>query len=70
MIKICTPLMAAAALVLSGCATTPPPIPQERIAEIIASPDRRPADRTNDVRRKPAEILAFIGVRQGWTALD
>ena len=70
MIKICTPLLAAAALVLSGCATTPPPIPQERIAEIIASPDRRPADRSTDVRRKPAEILAFIGIRQGWTALD
>jgi predicted methyltransferase len=65
---ILTPLLAVATLLLSACAT--PPISQERIAEIVASPDRRPADRTNDIRRKPAEILAFIGVRQGWTALD
>jgi predicted methyltransferase len=63
-----TPLLAVAALLLSACAT--PPISQERIAEIIASPDRRPADRTNDIRRKPAEILAFIGVRPGMVALD
>lgn len=60
----------AALAVLAACATLPPPISPDRIAEILASPDRRPADRTNDVRRKPAEMLAFIGVRQGWTALD
>ncbi|MDB5894490.1 MAG: putative methyltransferase [Rhodoferax sp.] len=41
-----------------------------RIAEIVASPDRSEADRRNDVRRKPREMLAFIGVRPGMTALD
>jgi predicted methyltransferase len=55
---------------LGGCAHAPGPISSERIAEILASPDRRPADRTNDVRRKPAEMLAFIGVRPGMVALD
>jgi len=55
---------------LAACATLPPPISPERIAEILASPDRREADRTNDLRRKPAEMLAFIGVRPGMVALD
>jgi predicted methyltransferase len=63
------PLLCAA-FILGGCAHSPAPISNERIAEIIASPDRRPADRTNDVRRKPAEMLAFIGVRPGMVALD
>ena len=41
-----------------------------RIAEIIASPDRTGADRTNDLRRKPYEMLNFIGMRPGIVALD
>jgi predicted methyltransferase len=57
-------------LLLGGCASAPAPISNERIAEILASPDRRPADRTNDIRRKPAQMLAFIGVRPGMVALD
>jgi predicted methyltransferase len=43
---------------------------KERIAEILASPDRSAADRTNDIRRKPDQMLAFIGVRPGMVALD
>jgi predicted methyltransferase len=43
---------------------------KERIAEIIASPDRSTADRINDLRRKPDQMLAFIGIQPGWTALD
>ena len=42
----------------------------DRIAEIVASPDRSDADRVNDARRKPQEMLMFIGVRPGMTALD
>lgn len=44
--------------------------PPARIAEIVASPDRSAADRTNDQRRKPVEMLAFIGIVPGITALD
>jgi predicted methyltransferase len=55
---------------LAGCASVPQPISADRAAEIVASPDRTAADRENDVRRKPAQMLAFIGIRQGWTALD
>jgi predicted methyltransferase len=57
-------------LLLAGCAAMQPPVSSERIAAIVASPDRSDADRTNDIRRKPAEMLAFIGVREGWTVLD
>jgi predicted methyltransferase len=47
-----------------------PPLTHDRIAQIVASPDRSAADRTNDLRRHPADMLAFIGIRPGWTALD
>lgn len=41
-----------------------------RIAEIVASPDRSAADRTNDRRRKPEDMLAFVAPRPGMVALD
>jgi predicted methyltransferase len=41
-----------------------------RIAEIVASPDRTDADRTNDLRRKPEAMLAFMGLRPGMQVLD
>jgi len=37
---------------------------------IIASPDRSDADRQTDVRRQPARMLAFIGVKPGMKVLD
>lgn len=58
------------ALLLPACQTTIPPIGPERIAEIVASPDRSAADRTNDQRRKPELMLAFIGIRPGMVAMD
>ena len=33
-------------------------------------PDRTAADRTNDLRRKPEQMLEFIGIRPGIVALD
>ena len=42
----------------------------EQIAQIVASPDRSSADRTNDLRRKPEPMLGFIGIRPGMVALD
>jgi predicted methyltransferase len=43
---------------------------KERIVEIVRSPDRSDADRTNDLRRKPVQMLDFIGVSPGNVALD
>src|SRR3954454_3758719 len=47
-----------------------PPISSEQIAQNVASPDRSAADRTNDLRRKPEQMLGFIGIRPGIVALD
>jgi predicted methyltransferase len=51
-------------------ATSTPSLSSTQIAELLASPDRSAADRQNDVRRRPAEMLAFIGVRPGMVVLD
>ncbi len=61
-----------AAVLAAGCQSTSPggTISRERIAEIVASPDRSAADRTNDQRRKPELMLAFIGPRPGMVAMD
>jgi predicted methyltransferase len=45
---------------LGGCAS-PAALSPERIGAIVASLERSAADRVNGVRRKPAEMLAFIG---------
>lgn len=53
---------------LAGCAASP--LSRQQIGELLADPQRSAADRTNDVRRKPAEMLAFIGIVPGMRALD
>jgi predicted methyltransferase len=84
-VSACLAAMLAGCVMLAGCAA-PTPNPQDHegppagpasatptpgeIATIIASPDRRAADRTNDVRRKPREMFSFIGINRGMTALD
>jgi predicted methyltransferase len=47
-----------------------PQLSSVQIAQIVASPDRSAADRTNDLRRKPEQMLGFIGIRPGIVALD
>ena len=59
-----------AALLLAACASTPQGLSRDEAAAIVASADRSAADRKTDERRKPTELLAFIGVRQGMTAMD
>src|SRR6266702_2668955 len=67
-------IAAGAGLVFGALAVSaqqsPPVLTQEQIKQIVASPDRSAADRTNDLRRKPEEMLLFIGIRPGITALD
>ena len=57
-------LMAA---VLAGCATY---APAPDYQALVASPDRSDADRTNDVRRKPAQFLMFYDIRPGMLVAD
>jgi predicted methyltransferase len=68
-------LFATVAFLLNACAgmsaiSKPSVLSNERIAEIISSPDRSVADRGNDAQRKPDQMLTFIGVRSGMVALD
>lgn len=72
-------LLALVAFSMSACvnmSTTPSAssnaaiLTKERIAEIVASPNRSAADRNTDIRRKPDQMLAFIGLRPGTIALD
>ncbi|MFO1082557.1 MAG: methyltransferase [Reyranellaceae bacterium] len=69
-----TALLVSVAALLAGrtaAAQSPPaPLTREQIQAILASPDRSAADRTNDKRRKPEELLLFIAPRPGLVALD
>jgi predicted methyltransferase len=61
--------------VATACALAPPvtgpaTLSDAQIAAIVNSPDRSTSDRENDARRKPAQMLAFIGLRPGMVALD
>jgi predicted methyltransferase len=60
----------AFAITAQLCNAQPPTLTQDQISQIIASPDRSAADRTNDLRRKPEQMLAFIGIRPGIVAVD
>jgi predicted methyltransferase len=67
----------AAATIAVACAAPDPgaaapddAAARARIETIVASADRSDADRKNDVRRKPVDLLAFAGVRSGMTVLD
>ena len=51
-------------------ATEGPTLSRAQLEAIVASADRSDADRRNDERRKPVEMLAFSGVRPGMTVLD
>ena len=70
-------LVASATALGSGCAGSDASARREagalsraQIEAIVASADRSEADRRNDVRRKPVEMLSFIGVRPGMVVLD
>ena len=68
-------LAAATLCVVSSCAIVtgaqaPAALTDAQITAIVNSPDRTPADRENDKRRKPEQMLAFVGLRPGMVALD
>ena len=59
-----------AVLTINACSALSPGLSNESIQKIVAAPDRTLADRTNDQRRMPEKMLAFMGVRPGMVALD
>ena len=56
-------LAALAAVTITGCASLPGQGPD--YAAILADPARPEADRLRDADRRPAELVAFAGVRPG-----
>ena len=62
--------MASSHSTATSSTTVMAPLTRDQIAAIVASPDRSAADRTNDERRHPVDLLTFIGARPGSTVLD
>src|SRR5688572_441856 len=58
-------LIAFAGLGLASACATEPVAPTVDYAAILADPIRPEADRARDADRKPAELIAFAGVRPG-----
>lgn len=54
-----------AGLGLAAACATDPPAPRVDYAAVLADPIRPEADRARDADRKPAELVAFAGVRPG-----
>jgi predicted methyltransferase len=64
-----------AALILAGCATSPPPPPgiggvPAHIIAAVSDPGRPPADVARDPALRPADLMAFAGVRPGMRVVD
>src|ERR1700712_4205549 len=65
-------ILVAAGLVmgLQMAMAQPSTLSPNQISKIVASPDRSAADRSNDLRRKPEQMLDFIGIHPGIVAFD
>ncbi len=63
------PALLALSLTLAGCVTTPALTPESYTAA-LADPARPEADRARDAARKPAELLAFAGIKPGMRVGD
>ena len=57
-------LMSLLLSLLSACASTP------ELAERLATSDRALQDKARDAGRRPAEVLAFLGIEPGMTVID
>ena len=66
---VCLPLIA----VLLGAAGLVGAVSQDSMTPanaVVSAPDRSPEDRALDAGRKPAEMLAFLGIQPGWRVAD
>jgi predicted methyltransferase len=67
-VAVCLGLaMAGRAAMAQGTSTL---VSSGQIGQILASADRSRADRTNDQRRHPQQMLEFIGIHPGIVAVD
>ena len=63
-------LIVVCALVLGSSLATARPDSQSIYEQALASDSRLEGDATRDAGRKPAEVLAFLGITPGMTVLD
>lgn len=78
-------LILLTALVISGCGDgvneeqpvpeapaiiTEPELPVHDLTSLLASDSRAEADRARDAGRKPAEVIAFLGIEPGMNVID
>src|ERR1051325_7985887 len=79
MIRTITSLLlgpAVAVALLGGCSTSetrenrPPQVRTQDYSAALANPERPQAERELDAARKPAEVLAFYGVKEGDKVAD
>jgi len=70
LVAIITNVVLLLGIHMTGVGQASPPLSSAQIIEILSSPDRTTADRTNDLRRKPEHMLGFIGIRPDIVALD
>ena len=62
--------LACAVVFLVGLCCGSGPLAAQDYQAIVSSPDRSDADRQTDIRREPAKMLAFTGVKTGMKVLD
>src|SRR5580704_14905843 len=70
LVAIITNVVLLLGIHMAGAGQDSPPLSSAQIIEILSSPDRTTADRTHDLRRKPEQMLGFIGIGPGIVALD
>lgn len=74
--KLFSLLAASASLMIGACASSPEATKPsnawtaDALAAALAAPSRPQADRDRDADRKPAQLMTFLGVERGMTALD
>ncbi len=65
--RLIASLLLATGLAVAGASAAPP---RADIARAVAEPARPAEERTTDASRRPAETLAFAGVKPGMTVLE
>lgn len=68
-------LMVSLPVLIAACAGSTPTKPSnawtvDALATALAAPSRPQADRDRDADRKPAQLMTFLGVERGMTAVD
>jgi predicted methyltransferase len=61
---------AAAALLAAASAAAADDMQVAKLRAALAAPGRAEADRARDTGRKPAEVVAFLGIEEGMTVVD